>query len=240
MNDKPTPDATTPADREQAEKKWEAEIRIFDREKICGKYCAFIDVLGFGAATLNDLPMVMSIYEEIVRDAKDWAEFLKVVQLSVYSDSFVVISDELGPVLRATNLVQWFVLRKGFLVRGGIAHGNHAEGEKSGIKFIVSAALSKAAQLEKTIKHPCVAIHAEIEIPDDAWFNESRILMYFEGIRLVSPFNIGWFKSAGNRAAALLKKYPEHAEKYEWFLRLFDAVKTDRLIPEDVLKRSTR
>jgi hypothetical protein len=238
VDDKPNQDAKTPADPEQAQRIWEAKIRIFDRGKICGKYCAFIDVLGFGAATVKDLPRVMSIYEQFVQDAKDWAEFLQVVQLSVYSDSFVVTSDKLAPVLHAANLVQWFVLRNGFLVRGGIAHGNYTEGEKAGIKFIVSPALSKAAHLEKTIKHPCVAIHPDIEIPDEVWLSNSRIVMYFDGIRLVSPFNIGWYKSAGNRAAALLNEYPEHANKYKWFLRLFEAAKTDRLIPQDVLKRS--
>jgi hypothetical protein len=50
-----------------------ARIKIFDRESVRGQYCGFIDILGFGDATQNELPAVLSLYEELLEDA-DWLQ----------------------------------------------------------------------------------------------------------------------------------------------------------------------
>jgi hypothetical protein len=101
----------------------------------------------------------------------------------------------------------------------------------------VSAGISKAAALEKKIKWPCVALHPDLEIPDYAWADDRRYLLYFDGLRIVNPFNVAWYKSAGGRVRRMKKEHPAHAAKYDWFLRLFEAHATKRLIPEDVLER---
>jgi hypothetical protein len=126
---------------------------------------------------------------------------------------------------------------KDCIVRGGIAYGDHKKDKKNGIRFIVSAGISKAAAIEKTVKWPCVAIHPDIEIPDEFWVQETRPLLYFEGIRLVSPFTLYWFLSASLRVQKLAEQYPEHAAKYEWFLRLYEAAKVDPLVPAGVFER---
>jgi hypothetical protein len=47
-----------------------------------------------------------------------------------------------------------------------------------------------------------------------------------------------WYRSAGNRVRQMAKKkHPQHMEKHDWFMRLFEAVLAEPLIPEDVLKR---
>jgi hypothetical protein len=212
-------------------------IKIFDRETITGQYCGFLDILGFSDATQNDLPAVLSKYEQLL----DRADFLQSigpkVRFSVYSDSFVLVSHELAPLISAAQSLQWFLLFEDCIVRGGIAYGDHAEGEKNGVRFIVSAGISKAVGIEKTIKWPCVAIHPDIEIPDEFWIQETRPLLYFDGIRMVSPFTLYWFQSASVRAQKLAKRYPDHAAKYDWFLRLYEAAKVDPLIPPYVFER---
>jgi hypothetical protein len=86
-----------PTEKSPAEKKeeWEKRIKIFDRDQVSGRYCAFVDILGFGAATESDLPSVLRMYEELL-DNVDYVLAAKPpVQVSVYSDSFVLVSPEL-------------------------------------------------------------------------------------------------------------------------------------------------
>jgi hypothetical protein len=150
----------------------------------------------------------------------------------------VAVSESLNDVIAAAQLLQWSVLFEDYLVRGGLAVGRHAEGHKAGIKFIVSSSVSKAAAVEKTVKWPCVALHPDIVVPDEWWLNDGRPLLYFDGLRIVSPFNQYWFQSAMTRVSQLLDRYPEHAPKYNWFLRLYQAVENgDLLIPLDVFER---
>jgi hypothetical protein len=212
-------------------------IKIFDRESVRGQYCGFIDILGFGDATQNDLPSVLSLYEELLEKTDLLQASRPPVRVSVYSDSFVLVSPDLARLIMCARSLQFNLLFENCLFRGAIAYGDHAEGEKAGTRFIISAGISKAAALEKKIKWPCVALHPDLEIPDEAWADQYRHLLYFDGLRIVNPFNIMWYQSAGNRVRQMAKEHPEHMEKYEWFLRLFEAVATERLIPGDVLER---
>jgi hypothetical protein len=228
-----------PTEKSPAEKKeeWEKRIKIFDRDQVSGRYCAFVDILGFGAATESDLPSVLRMYEELL-DNVDYVLAAKPpVQVSVYSDSFVLVSPELGPLIGSVRTLLFILMLNNCLTRGGIAYGEHAEGEKAGTKFIVSAAISRAVKLEKEVKWPCVALHPDIQILDEAWVQSARALLYFDGLRIVSPFSIGLYKSAGGRVRNMKKEHPEHSAKYDWFLRLFEAHAKERLIPEDVIER---
>jgi hypothetical protein len=226
-------------EKSPAEKKEEREkrIKIFDRDQVSGRYCAFVDILGFGAATESDLPSVLRMYEELL-DNVDYVLAAKPpIQVSVYSDSFVLVSRELAPLIVSVRTLLFILMMNNCLTRGGIAYGEHAEGEKAGTKFIVSAAISRAVRLEKEVKWPCVALHPDLQIPDEAWAQSGRTLLYFDGLRIVNPFSIGLYKSAGGRVRNMKKEYPQHSAKYDWFLRLFEAHAKERLIPEDVIER---
>jgi hypothetical protein len=240
ITQKPAADAVATVAASQSKETWEQRqerIKIFDRDKVSGQYCGFLDILGFGAATQSDLPAVLTKYEELL-DKAEWLQSTRPkVRVSVYSDSFVLVSPQLAPLISAAQTLQWFLLLEDCIVRGGVAYGDHAEGERNGIRFTVSAGLSKAASVEKTIKWPCVAIHPDVEIPDEFWVQETRPLLYFDGIRMVNPFNRFWFLSASLHAKKLAKQYPEHAAKYEWFLRLYEAAKVDPLVPPFVFER---
>jgi hypothetical protein len=236
---KPVSDTSAAAVPEPKET-WEerlARIKIFDRERIGGQYCGFIDILGFGDATQNDLPSVLSLYEELL-DKAEWLQASRPpVRVSVYSDSFVLVSPQLAPLISCARTLQFMLLFENCLVRGAIAYGEHAEGEKAGTRFIISAGISKAVALEKKIKWPCVALHPDLEIPDEAWGDQGRHLLYFDGLRIVNPFNIVWYRTAGTRVMRMINEHPEHRDKYDWFLRLHEAHAKQRLIPPDVLER---
>jgi hypothetical protein len=221
---------------------YKEQIRLFDRTKITSLYCGFVDVLGFGTATLRDHSAAMDLYERLLADAEFMSVLRDTVRMNVYSDSFILVSANPGDLLLTIQLLQPQILRLGHLVRGGVAFGPHAESDKPRAGVVVSSALTKAVQLEKTVKWPCVALHPELEIPDHVWFTKrvpTSGLLFFDGLRIVSPFNELWFKSAKGWAEHLMSKYPEHTEKYEWFLRLYAAVKERRetLVPPDVLER---
>jgi hypothetical protein len=181
-------DTTATAPASEPKETWEQRlerIKIFDREKVSGQYCGFLDILGFGAATQSDLPAVLTKYEELL-DKAEWLQSTRPkVRVSVYSDSFVLVSSQLAPLISAAQTLQWFLLLEDCIVRGGVAYGDHAEGERNGIRFTVSAGLSKAVGVEKSIKWPCVAIHPDLEMPDEFWVQETRPLLYFDGIRMV-------------------------------------------------------
>jgi hypothetical protein len=226
-----------PSNKDPAEA-WEehlAKIKIFDRERVTGQYCAFVDVLGFGNATQGNFGQVLSLYEELVERA-EWVQASRhPVRVSVFSDSFVLVSSELLPLIGTVWALQFHMLHENWLVRGGISFGDHAEGEKAGTRFVVSTALTKAVAIEKSIKWPCVAIDPNMEIQDDAWLG--RRILLFDGLRIVNPFSIVWYRTAGARVRRMKEEHPEHSAKYDWFLRLFDSVVTDQLVPPDVLER---
>jgi len=103
--------------------------------------------------------------------------------------------------------------------------------------YVVSEALVKAVEIEKSVKYPCVSFHPEIQIPDGWWKRDfhpiDRGVLYFDGIKLVNPFNRYWFQSAMTRVAMAASEQPEHKAKHDWFLRLYEAVANgDPLVPE--------
>jgi hypothetical protein len=207
------------------------------------KYVAFCDVLGFSAAVSSDFDATIALYRDFQANVKGWP-FAERAKVSVYSDSMIVVSDDLPPVVRAVKSLQWAALMQGWLVRGGIARGRHWEEGDSSNLFVVSDALVKAVAIEKTVKVPAVVISTEIELGIEAWmprFEHGPIratVLYFGGHAIVGPFNEYWFNSAVIRVQSMLESHPEHASKYEWFLSLADAVRRDELlVPQAALDR---
>lgn len=218
-----------------------ARNKIFNRDDVSVRYCAFLDILGFGEATLSDFGGVLNLYEELLDMVDLVAPMRPEVSVSIHSDSILLLSDQLPNVIALVQAFQSQILQQDMLVRGGIACGSHSEGQRGGSKFVVSEAIVKAVQVEKTIKWPCVAIHSGIVVPDDWWFSPNQPLLYVDGIRIVSPFMSTWFQSARTRVLQMLRRYPEHATKYNWFLKLHKAVETgEPMIPSEVLERVKR
>lgn len=207
------------------------------------KYVAFCDVLGFSSAVQNDFNAAIAVYQEFKRTFNDWP-FPEQVQVSVYSDSILVVGNELPPVLHAVGNLNWATLLHDWLIRGGIAYGKYWEEKDNGNLFVVSEALVEAVSLEKSIKVPAVAVSNQISLGIEAWVPRFQHgvtqapLLHFRGHNVVNPFSPFWFKTAVSRVERLLKLHPDHKEKYEWFLSLADAVANDELlVPEPALNR---
>jgi len=165
----------------------------------------------------------------------------KDAKVSMYSDSILIVGDDLLPVLDAIVSIQWSALMENWLVRGGVAYGKYWEETDNGNLFVVSDALIRAVTIEKSIKIPAVAISKEINIDIELWFPRFinglffSQLLHFQGQTIVNPFNMMWFQSAILRVTQLLDQYPEHKDKYDWFLSLANSVeKNELLIPENV------
>jgi hypothetical protein len=54
--------------------------------------------------------------------------------------------------------------------------------------------------------------------------NFQRPLLFFDDLWIVNPFGIMWGYSAMTRVQ-LAERFPEHNEKYGWFLSLYEAVR---------------
>jgi hypothetical protein len=65
------------------------------------------------------------------------------------------------------------------------------------------------------------------------WVIES----YFDRLRIVNPFSVAWYRTAGTRVMRMTKEHPEHMAKYDWFMRLHEAHAKERLVPSDVVER---
>jgi hypothetical protein len=141
-------------------------------------------------------------------------------------------------------MLQWSALMEDWLVRGGVAYGRYWEETENGNLFVVSDALIRAVAIEKSIKVPAVAVSEEISLDIEAWIPRFKdgifksLLLHFQGLTIVNPFNTYWFQSAICRASQLLDMHPEQKEKYDWFLSLADAVaRNDLLVPESAFTR---
>jgi hypothetical protein len=208
----------------------------FENKVLEYKYVAFIDILGFGASVQRGFESALSTYRGIIKKWSSFYNFSPEVLLRILSDSVILTSSKLGPIVSCINILCMVTLADDLLIRGGIAFGKHIENFDSGNFYILSEALTEAVYIEKQVNYPCVAFSKSIEIPRPIWelkcSNIMRPVLHFEGINLVNPFNEMWGQSASQRVLQLLEKYPTYHKKYEWFLSLYKAVFTAKpLIP---------
>ena len=202
--------------------------RILEPSKVSLKYVAVIDILGFSSRVLANFTSALETFEQVLDSVGHVRTLIAGVELRIYSDSYLLISDSLPPVVRASQGLLMQTLFNDYLVRGGIASGQHIDVSHGGDVFMVSEAVVKAATLEKTIKYPCIAVHPDTPVSDDWWSpaprNLDRGLLYFGGVTVVNPCNVTWGTSAATRVLQMLEANPAHREKYEWFLELHQAI----------------
>jgi hypothetical protein len=213
---------------------------------VSNKYIAFCDVLGFSAAVESDFQKTLDVYRDF-RKAVLKSPYPEKISISVYSDSILIVCDELPPVLYAVQQLWFDALLHDWLIRGAIAFGKYWEDRSDGNLCVVSDALVRAVRMEATVKHPGVFLSPEVEVPLAAGVARFRDgvfkapLLHFQGRSLVNPFNPYWFASAIFRISQLREKFPQHEEKYAWFLNLAQQVANDELlVPEAILDELIR
>lgn len=210
---------------------------------IPNKYVAFCDVLGFSHAVENHFEATIRLYKEFKERISDWP-FPEKANVSVYSDSILIVCDELPPLLYAVQSLWFATLAQDWLIRGGVAYGKYWEDRSSGNLFVVSDALVRAVRLESTVKVPGVVLSPEVEVPLEAWVARFRDgpfsapLLHFDGHNVVNPFNPYWFASARMRVTQLCEQFPQHSPKYQWFMRLAEDVEAhEPLVPAPVIEQ---
>ena len=201
------------------------------------RYVAFVDILGFGSRVLDEFDSVLDVYQDLIDLHPTQLVRTEGVSTRILSDAFVVISEAFEPLVPIIRGLHMITLSKGYLIRGGIGFGRHIEATNDGNYAIVSQALVHAVGVEKRIKHPCVAIHESVPIPpgylDPRFTPFDRGVLCFDGISMICPLSLFWGRSAIEQVLTLKAKYPEHAEKYDWFLRLCGTMRSgDPLIPK--------
>jgi hypothetical protein len=211
------------------------EPSVFGARLVGYQYVAFVDLLGFGARIQRDFDSALQMYNFIFSDEViNLREIFADVTVRVMSDAFILSASRLASLVRAVNILHFKTLFNDSLIRGGIGKGKHIEFAVEGSTYLVSQL--QAVAIEKTIRYPCIALHENVTIPPEWWAPDVdvflRPLLFFEGVRLVNPFNIMWGFSAMTRVARMRRESPEHYEKFDWFLRLYDAVKSRKpLLP---------
>src|SRR5258705_10321367 len=95
------------------------------------KYVAFCDVLGFSNAVLNRFDETIAVYANFIGRMRRWPLPDKVV-LSMYSDSILLVSDDLHPMLQALQSLWFATLTQDWMIRGGVAYGKFWEHRENG------------------------------------------------------------------------------------------------------------
>lgn len=222
------------------------------------KYVAFCDILGFKNAVARDIKSTISLYRDFVRQAGLVANSINETKITIYSDSILIVGNNLAPVLSTVQLLWSSALRHNFLIRGGVAYGDYWSEEKDGHFFVVSEALVHAVKLEASVSVPAVVLADDIDIPEMMWssrfsktnsdgtYNASEKflpifqmpLLHFRDRNIVNPFHKYWFASDGINVRQMLETHPDHKVKYNWFLALEQAVANDKaLIPEVLFEK---
>ncbi len=215
------------------------KYKAFDGIDVEHKYVAFIDILGFSNMLIKKFNETLKLYEKVI-DMMRGHEIINFgVEIQMFSDSIIIISNDLPAVIRCAGMVQYTTLFESFLIRGGIGYGKHIEVTNGKNHYIASQALVNAVIVEKTINRPCVALHEDIVIPDEWWSINIppilRTLHYFEGLNIVNPLNIFWGKSAIDRVLTMKNEAPEHSKKYDWFVNFVSLIlEGNQLLPENI------
>lgn len=210
-------------------------------EEIENKYVAFCDILGFSNSVTNEFDSLITGYKEF-RDEINKYDFLK-VKISIYSDSIIIVSDNLMHIAEALQILLMTLLRYNWIVRGGIAYGKHWKESDNNNLYVVSEALVKAVNIEKTIKHPIIVVSSEIDLGLEYWIHGStrRVfdlpIIHYNDLNIVNPFNNYWFLSAQTRLLKLKEEHMEHAHKYDYLLELAEAINDSRtFVPDTIIQ----
>ncbi|WP_243384894.1 hypothetical protein [Geothrix alkalitolerans] len=200
------------------------------------QYVAFLDVLGFSNKVLNNFEDTIEQYQLLINSWNFHYEHANEVPLTIYSDSLLLTSPNLAHITEAVNTLQMLTMWNDCLLRGGIAFGKHVELRDGSNTYVVSEALTLAAKTENEVSHPCISLHESVTVPDTWWNpnipNLHRRVFFFDGLRIVNPFNIVWYRSASVRVSQLAIDSPAHKKKFDWFLALHEAVSSKTpLIP---------
>lgn len=202
-------------------------------------YVAFLDLLGFAGKVENNFEEALATYDAVFSRIREMSpRQFPTLTIDVASDSVLLTSATLVEIVRGCHHFQHLALFHDTLVRGGITHGLHLQARRAKNLYVVSPALVRASRLEHTVSHPCIALDSAIEVPQSLYPRPGmhpleRLLFFYDGRWIVSPFTIYWFQSAMTRVGLMMDAHPEHRAKYEWFLGLCDAVAAgDWLVPK--------
>ncbi len=205
------------------------------------QYVGYIDILGWSRYVKTDFENAVKIYDSILEPCDLFLkkDFSKLASIRIFSDAILLVSADLNSILRLANSLQFIVLSQDCLLRGGIARGKHIELSGQAQLYVVSEPLVRAVELEKEVKKPCIVLDSTALPPIPLGKLKAippiqRLLLFFEGIWIVNPFNIMWATSAETRVTQLKERYPKYSDKYDWFLRLYESVKSRApLVPTD-------
>jgi hypothetical protein len=209
------------------------------------RYVGFCDILGFSNRIVTDFDGTLQIYKTFGDEMSTMP--YKNVEVTVYSDAILVTGNSLARVLSAIQGLWFISLANDLMIRGAITKGRYWEQRLGNNMLVASDALVRAVKLEKSVGVPAVVVADDVEVPDEFWLNRfisglfQTPILHFRDRNIVNPFNIMWFRSAGDRASRLMSASPSHRDKYLWFLALHEAVGNGlELVPPGVMARFVR
>lgn len=228
------------------DKSLQSQTSAFSKIKPKVFFVAFIDILGFGQKVQDDFKEARRDYNMLI-DHMSLINSSKILKVTIrmISDSIYITGENPSEVIETAHYAQQGILLScNWLYRGAIAAGPHQELNYNGNLYIVSEPLVNAIKTEKTIKKPCIVLHPSA-VPNQLIYNGAitnceRTILFYDGQWIVNPFNIIWGLSAAERVKELKRTYPKFVKTYDWFLELYNAVKSEEILLPDYLKEEGR
>lgn len=204
-------------------------------------FVAYCDILGFSTRVRADFDDTTELYETFARLLTQLES--KETRTSIFSDSIIITSKDLMRLVEVVNVL-WFAAQTHFfIIRGGIARGRIWQKITPYHTQLVSDALIRAVEIEKSVRHPAVVIDESIDVGLNFWiprFSEGSAIapvLYYQNLKIVSPFGRYWFASALPRYQHLKEAAgAQHYHKYDWLIGLHEAVRNDEdLVPPHII-----
>ena len=222
------------------------------------RYVGFVDILGFRAEVARDFDGARRALDQMAEELNLYSPrdsrpnmVPMFVDITLASDSFVVVA-ETGPEHGTSplqNAVNWCssvivaAARVGWMVRGSVAYGMHAEtktfgpGRSRTHALVVSEALSDAVTDEQSAarksSHPSgitlggtVPEEAISELDQRGGTNYQRSILFYRDRWVANPFGAGaqlWLPDR-IRELASHPRNAAHAQKYDYLLDLWSFV----------------
>ena len=198
------------------------------------KWVLFLDILGFEAYIGDDkkseefAKKILHTFKELTKCVKELSKVVdhdikhkhKFIEISQFSDTFVISSTKFAPVRKVAIIIQQVLLEGNLLSRGAITYGKVFH---NGSQFI-GPAITRAYNLEKSEAiYPRVIIDPKCE---DKVYDRPHIRKDFDGYYYINIHQSNGFANIEN----LYKKHKntKHRGKYTWLKQKDDEVKEVR------------
>lgn len=216
-------------------------IRGFRELKTEVRFCAFIDILGFGNRIIEEWDRALEHYGKVMEGSLLWPlamnlfaqyapDFFDHSEVMVLSDAIIISSDTMPAVLMSSLMAYSLALYNGVPLRGWISSGKHVHKRTAKFDFLVSEALVRSYRGEQNqaiypriVIDPIIVNEIDpvmypfvIQGEDNFWFLNPLPEVTKKNLTILAVFIIDSLKQYSQQ--------PDILKKYCWLADLYNSI----------------